>query len=315
MPGTINSPLDTDVFIDLWDRVRADESWPDLNQKALSKFTFGGGKLTGLPMGLICESLIYNKKLGDSLGITFDYKTLTWNGMMDIARSADLSNAYLYGYYSKEADTLYIQTALQNFRELINVESKTADMKQHWFIDLMRKVKETEDGGYTKYIGDDSQQPEDCLFTYKSIYSLISHENYLERIGDDFISIPMPRGEQKRNNIAHAMYVMCISARSKYPGEAWKFISYFLKDSTQTLLDAIPLNKKTLDQAFDIFWNDQPEEAVERQKRIVDTIDIMGASRYQRTLFENLDEYMYGDKKLEDALEKAEYDIWLLLNE
>jgi ABC-type glycerol-3-phosphate transport system substrate-binding protein len=298
--------LHTDAFVDLTDYIRNDKSYADLNHSALASLTFDG-KLNGLPVGLVLYNYLdFNTQLNDELQLGLNPHSLKWSELLNAAKSLETGRENLMLYGSSDIDVLLSEILITNMPNLIDLEAKTYDLKQDWFIKLINGLKEVRD--LDNLTSNSTSTP----FLFRQIASpgLIAPYSYRW----DVETVPAVSGEVNRNNLMYTNHLYSISARSQNKDAAWEFLSFLIEEDQMTMdsLGGVPLNNKALDKLLASF--DEDRQIFYRE--ITGNIDILyDFGLYKEDIVTPVMEFINDNITLDEALEDAEYNIWLRMNE
>ena len=309
--------LKTDAFADLLPYLHSDPIYASLNRRVIDGITIGG-KLKGLPVGTAYESLVYNRELGESLGLSIDGRT-TWSGLLQIA--LEHPDTPLFGRHSIDLVEFVRPILKVQLPDLIDPDTKTVNLEQEWFIRLMRDLKQVYSNGNLSAAMDFTLfEPFERkhLFELYTIRGSYDHlQLYYENAGGSIAYLPMPEGERNRNAIAYPLLMYSISQNSADKEAAWSFLSYLLSVGEQARysLRASPVNREA-ELSMRGRHGGYPEEMGAQLDVILDNIDALGEMEgYIQDLMIPMEAYIKGASSWEEAVAKAEYDIWIRLNE
>jgi ABC-type glycerol-3-phosphate transport system substrate-binding protein len=298
--------LHTDAFADLTEYVRNDKNYANLNQSALNSLTFDG-KLNGLPVGLVLYNYLdFNTQLNDELQLGLNPSSLKWSEILNAAKNLESGRENLMLYGHEDIEFLLIDILITNMPDLMNLEAKTYNLKQDWFIELLNELKEIRD--MDNLASNSPSMP----FLYRKIGSAGFINSYWYRW--DVQSVPPVFGEVNRNNLMYTNHLYSISARSENKDDAWEFLSFLIEEEQMKMdsLAAVPLNTKAMDALLAPF----DDERQSFYRELTGNIDFLyDFGLYKQDIVTPVMEFINDDITLDEALEEAEYNIWLRMNE
>ncbi|MDO5376837.1 MAG: extracellular solute-binding protein [Clostridia bacterium] len=315
------SALQTDAFVDLHAYLDNDEILPDLNPAALEGITLNG-ELKGLPVGMGYPCFVYNRELGDSLGLTLPSE-LKWSDVLAIG--IEHPEIPLFGMGAGGITEGYLLTILEDFvnvqmPDLIDLDEEQADFHQEWFVELLEDLKTVYQAGNLFTISNLSpfnKVYRTHLFETTVLRGTYDHTQlYIQNADGGIAYIPAPAGEIHRNAIAYPFRMYSISSNSENKEAAWAFLRYLLTPDIQGQysLDAIPVNMEAeRNQRSSRSYSDELNRQYEA---IVNTVDFAyDYSGYKADLIYPIIEWLNGTLELEEALAEAEYNAWIRMNE
>lgn len=311
--------LRTDAFIDLSESIKNNKNYADLNKEVLKAITIDG-KLRGLPLGIAYYRMIYNKELGDTLDLNLDLQNIKWSEILELAIKLDKENSNISVFNTIDASDIFVLLLQANMPDLIDLENKKVNLRQDWFIKLVSdfKIASKLDSfmHHTPYdhinlTGDDS------IFYFENLRGehrddLFSIKNNVHEI----LQLPTFNGEKNRNTIAFPTIMYSISNNSKYKDAAWDFLSYLLEVETQSLLslNAHPVNLKTEKEIQKYYEMDAT--VAKQVDEIMNRVDYLyDMSYYKQDIVLPMNKYFNDEISLDEAIDEAEHNIWLRLNE
>ena len=315
------------------------------------------GAIRALPIGVNLYYYGLNKELALEEGIT-DPADLTWGKLLDIAldwkERGEKGRALFGGGFSSKDLLGHMLT--NNRKDLINEEEKTCDLRQEWFLELMRKWKEVDNAGYLYCYGDTEllyreRNGEDTIFINgfdKGSLLQAYNRRWLQndwrfkeldveteqfwRYNDTWdceqILLGGIHGEKSRNFQSVASMMFSVNARSEHKEEALRFLAFLMSEKVQTLysVDGIPMNLEAdrvkWERVSKNLYNESPylneEKVMEYYKlfsSVYEEIDQLFPDYYTNYIEGPMASYVMGALTLEEAVAKAEQDLWVHLNE
>lgn len=312
--------LKTDAFMDLDELIKDDKNYADINKQVLNGIAFDG-KLRGLPLGIAYYKMMYNRSLGEELNLDLDFQNIKWSEILELAINLNNENGNIsiFNTQEKTTDTYFVLLLQSNMPDLIDMENKTVDLKQDWFLELVSdfKVASKLDNfmhyskyDYTKPTGDDS------IFYFEKLQGEHEKESRNVEGTHDILSLPAFVGEMNRNAIAFPYIMYSISNNSEYKDVAWDFLSYLLEVDIQSLssLKSHPINLQA-EREIREYYN--MDSAVAKQHdQIMNRVDYLyDMSYYKQDILLPMAKYFNDEISLDEAIDEAEHNIWLRLNE
>jgi ABC-type glycerol-3-phosphate transport system substrate-binding protein len=305
--------LKTDVFIDLKNYIRNDKSYPDLNMSAMNG-TMVDNQIKSLPLSLAVYYLAYNNSFLNRLGISLDPKTpIKWSDAIRYAIDNPVDNGELFFAIHFESILTYIIGA--NMPDFINMEEKTINLKQEWFIELIDLLKELKTVPNTTATEQNNINNIStfAFFDTSDIYNIVTP--FSLATNEDGV-YPMFRGEINENKIMYPLVMYSISANSTKQQEAWDFLSFMLEADQQAMnnIYGAPVNFKGMNQSFDVHRasDEIKEQARQFTENIDYTYDFYG---YRDDISGPIMQYIDGKLTMDEALDLAEENVIFRLNE
>lgn len=313
--------LRTDAFMDLSELIAGEESYHEQNSAVLKGLTLNG-HLKGLPIGAAYYRLIYNKALGESLGLNPEINPMKWSEILKLALQLEKQGAGLSVFSTQENgfDTYFTLMLQANMPDLIDIENKKVDLKQGWFLDLLTDFKAASMLStfmtYRPYDGG-NLTGDNALFYFNNLRGNFSGEAMDNTVAtSEVVHLPIFSGEKSRSTIAFPVVMYSISNSSKQKEGAWDFLSFLMKSDIQCLtgLNAHPVNLKA-EEKLRAHYGITGQRAQEHDQ-IIRQVDFMyDMSYYKEDIMVPVTAYFNGETSLEAAIEKAEHNVWLRLNE
>ena len=328
--------FETDAFMDLSDLIENDKNYDALNKKALDGITIDNS-IRGLPVSIIYNFFEVNIALLEKMHIELDYENLKWSDVLDLLSVIEekAPDSYLFmidntGIFEGYMDSIMEIMLIANMPDLIDIENKKVNLNQEWFTDLLKKLKEASSN--ENFIQKNAKfdivnQIKDSLFVYRAnintYRSELTGRYYLfNKDSKKTEYIPLFKGEKSDNRVAKTMNMYSINNRSENKENAWKFLSFLLEEEIQTR-DNIPGTALNLEAERNIYptWKEKYFEEngkdwLEMMEPIYTDIDYL----YDLDYFKNdikapILEYLSDKLSLEEAVKKAEDNVWVRLNE
>lgn len=220
--GNILMPLD--------DRIKNDNLDMNNYPETIVKLYNVNGVQYAIPKDFDVIVLFYNKALFDQAGIAYPDKTWTWDKMVEAAEKLTDKDKGIYGMASPIYNqATYYNTIAQCGGYVISEDKKTSGYDnpntirgiQCW-VDLITK-------GISPTLEQMTDTSPDAMFEsgklamiYQGQWMAIEYMNSAEKDNIDLTVLP---SMDKKATIIHGMGY-AIWANTKYPDEAWKFVSY-----------------------------------------------------------------------------------------
>lgn len=320
---TYYDAFQTDAFVNLTDYIKSDENYPKLNLNFLGAISLNN-ELKGLPLGIKVPKLAYNKELGAALGLDINHAKLTWSEVLTLAQKLAKEHPEVYIFdNSLSLETLLSYILISNQPDIIDTNSKNVDIKQPWFLEIISELKiASKTGTFIKPPSTDatwhwsSAVSADCLFGSASESLYLADEFYKYSKSDFEVEItPWFFGEQNRNSVGYPFIMYSISNNSSNKSDAWDFLSFLLDENIQTQgnLYSIPLNNEAL---FTHYKYSQLNAELQEQFSESIVVDYLyDYGMFKPDMQVPLTDYIDDKISLDEAIKKAEYNVWLRLNE
>ena len=330
----------TDAFMDLSELIKNDKNYDVLNKAALEGMIIDGA-IRGLPVSLVYNFYEINIALLEKMGIEIDYNNLKWSDVLDLLSVIEKKAPYSYLFitYRSEDFELSMYNILEpmliaNMPDLIDLENKKTNINAEWFVNLLKKLKKALSS--ENFIQKDATPSavdgiHDALFNYRANIEtyqrdLVYRYYYYQQNGKKSEYIPLFKGEKSDNRVSKSINMYSINNRSENKENAWKFLSFLLEDEVQSLIK-IPgtaINLETekkqsykLEKEYNTGENKEENKSFwEMMEPIYTDMDYM----YDLDYFKNdiktpILEYLQDKISLEEAIKKAEDNVWIRLNE
>lgn len=228
------------VLLSLDKYMRAEGKIEDIPEAILKGLTYEG-EIYLAPIAESGLALFYNKKLFKEAGIPFPsenpYDPLTWSQVLEIAKRLTNPSKGIYGIdpaqgFSDGEGPAYFKTPLiwQFGGDILNESGTTATgyLNSSSSIEALQFYQDL----YHKYKVASIELPENPFetghlgMTILGSWTLADYEkNWPDfKLEEDFGIAPLPKG--KYQVVPNGGWALGISAKSKYPEEAWKFVKF-----------------------------------------------------------------------------------------
>lgn len=268
------------------------------------------------------------------MGVKLDYNNLTWKDVISLTKVIEekAPDSHLFTGNTYVGDYL-IPMVGANIHQLVDFENKKINLNQEWFVDLLKDFKAAmkSDNFVVAYKGGSNiiDRLEGLLFVHRStertyyrdmVYRYL-HYNEEEK---ESLYIPIFVGEKLNKRGVQVNNMYSINNKSENKENAWKFLSFLLEDDIQKLrtLRAEPVNtkanKEILEAAAEEFsrtYGDDALKVVDMMMNIFDRTDCVDMYYYKEDIYDPLISYINDEMPLEEALKKAEENVWIRLNE
>ncbi len=319
----------SDLFVDLNPYLKKSDIREQLNQKILKGYE-QNGKLRGIPTEFTVNYYEFNQETAKKIGWTKDPEVWKWSELLSLAKKleAEGSSEVLF---SVAGDFPYqlANIVRANMPDMVDYEKKTVNLHKEWFMNLMKQLKEVNKSpnfsndikknptGELDFIGDGMLFQErriNGLFNALSVEIGIAEKKNIDLVKDI-------RGEKNANRFAYANQVFAVSEHSTQKERAWQFLETLLSKDSQLGCEMLPMNQRAMDRQWQAETRKNFKlEIVERfekmHRNIVEDIDGVLVNDYVNSaVIKRLQEYLKDKISLEEALNKAEHDVMIILNE
>ena len=297
--------------------IKHDKSYDQLNKSILDAITINGG-IYGIPVGYAPRSVIFNQGLATELGLTIDTENMTWSEVLRLAKELESQDGLYLFKQMNGLEGLLISMLIPNMPDLIDLQNKTCDLRQDWFMNLLQQLKEVSSLGC---LNDDYgvQGDKNYLFLEKINRSFLGAVNDYNYLQPGITYLPPFSGEINRNRVAYTTVMYSISNNSQNKDAAWEFLSYLIAEDTGTLdsltKDEVPLNNASVDKLISQSNSKPSQEYLDRFCAFLDVDYLYDMSYYKKDLADPIMEYLLGTTTLARAITKAEYNIMLRMHE
>lgn len=332
------------IFEDLKPLVEKDPAYQELDKKMLDAVTIDGA-IQCLPLAGNYYYAEINQSLCDELGIDLDWNTATWSDVLGLVDRLQGTDKYLFAMYDNGigTDTIgsssmqrdFVRMLISNMPDLIDRGAKTVDLHKPWFEDLIESWKQAAQSPNFAQINDRIGLTEDALIcvdlsTEQSIESDLWQDasRFKSEAGKDMLVCPLFSGEKNSNRTAYSADMYSIPASSKNKEAAWALLSRAIQSDLQgqDTLRNRPLNAKArnakIQKAVDANIESDNEMAGNIQafyrelQAVYQSVDTLyDMNKIKEDLFPPLLKYFDGNSTLDEALEQAEHNIWIRINE
>ena len=322
----------TDAFMDLSSLIEKDKNYDVLNKNVIEGLRIKGA-VRGLPISITRSYYEVNTKLLDSMGVKLDYNNLSWKDVISLTKVIEEKAPDAHVFTGNEYVGDYLIPMLKaNISQLVDFENKKINLNQEWFVDLLKYLKAAmKSKNFVKtYSGSDIlDRLEGSLFVSQSTerityYDMVYRYLHYNEEEKESLYIPIFVGEKSNNRWVHANNMYSINNKSKNKEDAWKFLSFLLEDDIQKLrtLRSEPINtranREILEAAAEELsrnYGDDALKTVDMMMNIFDRTDYVDMYYDKQDIYDPLISYINDEMPLEEALKKAEENVWIRLNE
>ncbi|WP_010233189.1 ABC transporter substrate-binding protein [Clostridium arbusti] len=254
------------MLMDITDKIKSSKeaSMSNFPEGLVDTYTVKG-KYYAMPKDYGTIGLWYNKAMFDAKGIAYPDDTWDWNKLLEVAQKLTDSSKGVYGFVAPADDEQgYYNFVYQNQGYILSPDKTKSGFDLpatkeaiQWDVDLSRKYK----------VSPTQQQIADTTFTQyfesgKAAMGLFGSWMVSEFNSNDYVAkncnvAVMPKGKVRAtiyNGLANS-----VSAKTKHPEEAWKFLEYLGSKEANTIHGekgaAIPAYKGTEDSWVNAFSN------------------------------------------------------------
>lgn len=221
--GKILLPLDSFIKKDNYNMSNFPKSLVDL-------YTVKGQRY-GMPKGFDTIALWYNKQIFDDAKIAYPNNTWTWDKMVSVAQKLTDKTKGIYGIAARnENQQGYYNTILQQGGYIISADKKTSGFDKPEAIAGVKMWLDLMDKGISPTAQQMTDTDPNALFESGKVAMVFggswmaseytTNENIKDKI--DVTVMPLVK---KRATVIHGLGNV-ISAKTKHPNEAWKFVSW-----------------------------------------------------------------------------------------
>ena len=330
--------FETDAFMDLSELIKNYKNYSFLNKAALKGITIDNA-IRGLPVSIIYNFFEVNTALLEKINVELDQENLKWSDIFELLSVIEKKSpdSYLFITYhaedfEKSLDYILEPMLIANMPDLIDLENREVDLNQEWFINLLEQLK--------KALSSKNFMQKDAVYSVIDVIhdALFNYRANIEVVRDDLFAryylynqkdkgskfIPLFKGEKSDNIVAKSINMYSINNRSENKENVWKFLSFLMEEDTQSIM-------KIPGTAINLEVEKKVSEKIEKEKNrykkgingiwemmepIYTDIDYM----YDLDYFKNdikapILEYLQDKISLEEAIKKAEDNVWIRLNE
>ena len=322
----------TDAFMDLSSLIEKDKNYDVLNKDVIEGLRIKGA-VRGLPISIKRSYYEVNTKLLDSMGVKLDCNNLSWKDVISLTKIIEEKAPDSHVFTGNEYVGDYLIPMIgANMSQLVDFENKKINLNQEWFVDLLKDLKtvvKSENFVKTHTGSDIKDMLQGSLFVHRSTERTYYRDmvgrylGYNKEVGES-LYIPIFVGEKSNKRGVQVNNMYSVNNKSKNKEDAWKFLSFLLEDDIQKLrtLRAEPVNtkanKEILEAAAEEFsktYGDDALKVVDMMMNIFDRTDYVDVYYDKQDIYDPLMSYINDEMSLEDALKKAEENVWIRLNE
>lgn len=332
-----------DAFEDLSDWIAGTENYENLNQNIIEAVKVEG-RLNGVPVALSHSYYVANREQVVEADQNGDGK-LTWSELLNQAVSWE-ENETGYYIFGTAAEAELGNMLASNIFDLIDPGKKTVELRQEWFLELMKLFKQVHqlsalsapqmaydpDESHVLFIGLDRGATLTEVAQFSRGRSMGSLEKDALFFYEDeaaceceFMRLKGIDGERNANYSDFPMLFFSLNPAAKERQAALDFLEVLLSEEVQRRLEynLIPVSadarRDRLEQAKK---SGVPLTDGELERFYEDTEEMLGQIEwlysygyYLNDLGEAMQSYVDGRLELEDAVAQAEQKIWIRMNE
>lgn len=332
-----------DAFEDLSDWIAGTENYENLNQNIIEAVKVEG-RLNGVPVALSHSYYVANREQVVEADQNGDGK-LTWSELLNQAVSWE-ENETGYYIFGTAAEAELGNMLASNIFDLIDPGKKTVELRQEWFLELMKLFKQVHqlsalsapqmaydpDESHVLFIGLDRGATLTEVAQFSRGRSMGSLEKDALSFYEDeaaceceFMRLKGIDGERNANYSDFPMLFFSLNPAAKERQAALDFLEVLLSEEVQRRLEynLIPVSagarRDRLEQAKK---SGVPLTDGELERFYEDTEEMLGQIEwlysygyYLNDLGEAMQSYVDGRLELEDAVAQAEQKIWIRMNE
>lgn len=321
----------SDVFIDLEPLLKSSEIRGELYENILQGYEKIG--LRGIPMEIMVGSVTFHRSKAEEISWDAEIDKVKWSDLIRLAKRLENEQSDVYLFEEAQRNMCLPYLLYANMPNVVDDEKKTVHLKQEWFMTLIRDWKEIQNSPwlFRKSSGEkkDSVRGKDmgnALFSFGYSRTSLREDVYdvglrdLSGHGETELR-SMFCGERSENRLGRAGQVFSISTKSNSQQEAWRFLEILLSNSAQKKGRANSINRNTMEQLFErtargFFSEELREELKKQYEDIMNSVEIVSVNEYAETAIEHaLQDYLDDKISLEEAINKAEHDVRIILNE
>lgn len=207
------------------------------------------GRLYAMPVCILINALLSNKKLIEDRGIIFDHATWTWDDFNEIANNASVGS----GVYTIPPNTGYVLLS-GSYRRFIDMHRKTAEFDSGEFEKMLDMAKRLGMDG-SSFSSDgldamfDTAARGTVMFSPQVIDGFIAISTTKVLFGSDIAIHNMPGvDDEPRGGSFSPSEAFAINNNSRHREKAWEFVKILLSEEIQTMdeMKGFPVNKKAL---------------------------------------------------------------------
>lgn len=327
--------FDKDLFLDLTERLEQSPIYEELYGELMNGLTVQDA-LQGVPLSVDYCYMQVNESLCDELGIEMDWSKVTWSDVLKLEKQLHGTDKYLFSMV-QNSERAFFRMLISNMPDLIDLDNQKMDLQQNWFLQLIEEWKVASSGKNFAKFTQRAGLTEDALLCIDwrtsdmpyAEYTINQAEKFEEDTGMKMGYAPLPQGEKASNYNAYSTQIYAIHTETQNEDMAWKLIETALSAELQTSnsLNCCPVNKKASEnkkeQQREAMVRSLREDFLPEQEELFDELDVIYRSvdylydmyHLKEDLAYPLLSYLNHSTTLEEALEQAEHDIWIRINE
>ena len=333
--------LSTDAFLDLKDWYEKLPVAEEINANIIDAIIIDGA-LRGIPVALNNSYCVVNEDFFEQADVNED-DMLTWSEVLEQAilwEEEGTEDKYLLGQSPFDMTGMLAS----NIYDLVDLDKKTIDIRQDWFLDLIQKWKAV--GETSHACLDTSFDPEEehifevgldqgAVLSFTSQAGRRNHGSLAKdalsfyedeaKAGVRFKMIKGIAGEKNRNFTDFSKLFFSVNASSEKKEMALDFLEILLSKEVQGRLgyEFMPVNREACEARLEaakksgVPIDDQKlQEFYDTMQENLDQVDwLYSYSYYLNDLMTELERYVQDEVSLEEAITSAEEKMCLRMNE
>lgn len=321
----------TDLFVDLKPKLTQSESYKELDQGLLDSVMIQG-QIKGVPFATDYYYAQIDPGICEQLNIDLDWNHATWSDVLGLLEKFEGTDYYLFDV-NGNTERAFTRMLISNMPDLIDREEKTMDLRQPWFLDLLKQWKAAENhpnfakkNGFMWLTGKGLISIDGMTNGDSEEEETLAPNSFYEITGNQLEICPLFLGEQSANRTATSSDLYSICAQSKNKEMAWKLLNVGLRKEImeQRALSVGPLNREARQEricrVIDSSGEDQQRVAYfyNQMNQVYGNVDALyDMEKIKEDLYKKLWNYVRkgSDADLDEILNQAEQSIWLKLNE
>lgn len=315
-----------ETFADLLPYVRKSEVKEEWNETWLGLCECSGA-LRVLPSEAAVGYLVFYPALAERLDFHDEPSDCRWSTLLEAMKRSKERKA---GVFTDDPSlfTVLQEIVRANLPDLVKEEEKVVSLREEWFRTLLQELKEVKEevigSEMSKNPGNETDRHGEVLFGVET-----GGEDWWNRLlwvmgvsqKEKRKIVPCFAGERHANRSVRFVKRWGIPSSAQNPDAGWDFLEELMSAEVQEQCEGIPVNMETLSKRLSRIqrWGFSSETAKQYEdefmKIVTEAKESEENGKVLQAVTNPLFEYLQGSLNLDEALNKAENDVRIILKE